>query len=622
MLAIEVLALSIVLQFVAAGLALRLVRVTGWRLAWGTISAALLLMAIRRCVTLYSALFGSPAANPELPAELVALTVSAFLVVGVWLVGSLRIRAREGEERLRISEARLADAQRIGKMGNWDWDIEADTIRWSDQISRIFGVQRGEFGGTSESFFKYVHPDDRESVQAAAAAALEGGTTLSIDHRIVLADETIRFVHEQAEVTCDDIGAPISMQGTVQDRTERAEAQRLLADSEDELRQAQKMKAVGQLTGGIAHDFNNILAIIMGNLELLAESSRSDEAMSRRVDTALAASARGSDLTHRLLDFSRKQGSEPTAVDVADAIEGAAELMGATLGEDIEIATLCGDDVWDILVEPSQFENALLNLAVNARDAMPDGGSLGIEAANIRIDDHSAKGLHDAVPGDFVVISVSDTGCGMTRETIDKVFEPFFTTKDVGKGTGLGLSTVYGFVRQSEGTISLESEPGAGTVVKLYLPKVSSSLIRMRDDGTKEYAVPLGDETVLVVEDDPDLREIVCTTLSSLGYRVLEAGHGPEAIELFGENPEIDLLLSDLTLPKGMNGLEIAEKIRQGLPGLKVLFMSGNPKAVFGNDQATYEGVELMLKPFRRADLAQRVREILDETELHRAAGE
>lgn len=621
MLAVYVLALSIVLQLLAAGFALRLMHVTG-RIAWGMVPAALFLMALRRGLTLYSALYGSPPSTPDLAAELVALAVSALLASATGLVVFMQLRGSPVEDRLQLSERRLADAQRIAKMGNWDWDITKDTIRWSDQIYRIFGITRDEFVATQESFFEFVHPDDREVVAAAANASLESDVAFSIDHRIVLADGSIRYVHEAAEVTRNDRGEPIRMLGTVQDRTERAEAQRLLAESEEELRQAHKMEAVGQLTGGIAHDFNNILAIVLGNLELLAEDVRDDETMARRVDTALSASARGSALTHRLLDFSRKQGAELIVVDVSEAIDSAIELMDVTLGEEIEAEVRCSDDVWDVLVDPSQFENALLNIAVNARDAMPSGGTLRIEATNTRIDGESAGDLKDAASGEYVMISISDTGSGMAPETVAKVFEPFFTTKEVGKGSGLGLSTVYGFAQQSEGTISIESMPGFGTTITLYLPKVSSSLVRLRDDGTKEYTVPTGSETILVVEDDPDLREVVATGLSALGYLVLEAGHGPEAFEVYEACPEIDFLLTDLTLPKGMNGLEIAERLIERLPELKVLFMSGNPKAVLGEDSAAYEKFELMVKPIRRADLAQKVRTMLDEQPLLQEAGE
>ncbi len=400
--------------------------------------------------------------------------------------------------------------------------------------------------------------------------------------------------------------------GTVGIRTDITERLR----AEEQLRQAQKLEAVGQLTGGIAHDFNNLLTIIIGNLDMLDDHLGDDPPARNFAQSALKATFRGAELTQQLLAFSRKQTLAPKLTDANGLVSSMTELMRRSLAENIEIETVLAGGIWKAVVDRGQLENALLNLAINARDAMPEGGKLTLKTANRHLDADDPDTPAEAATGPYVVISVSDTGTGMTPEVIEHVFEPFFTTKGVGEGSGLGLSMVYGFIKQSGGHIAIHSEVGRGTTVALYLPKAAAL-----DEGEaaaerKPKALPRGEETVLVVEDDPDVRAFVTNALAGLGYDVLEADDGPSVLSLLDDLPDIDLLVSDVVLPGGMNGLQIAEAIRRLRPRIKVLFTSGYAQSAIVHHGQLDEGVELLAKPFTREALARRVREVLD------AAGE
>ena len=382
-------------------------------------------------------------------------------------------------------------------------------------------------------------------------------------------------------------------------------------ETENRLVQSQKMEAVGQLTGGVAHDFNNLLTVILGNRELLSDSVSSDPNSKRYSSVAIKAAMRGAELFQRLLAFSRKQALQPKPTDIKKILTAATELMCRTLGEDIDIEMVHAGGLWEAMVDESQLENALLNLAINARDAMPGGGTLTFETANTHLDREYADKAGEVTPGQYVLIAVTDNGTGMSAEVKDRVFEPFFTTKEVGEGSGLGLSMVYGFIKQSGGHVSIYSEPGEGTTVKLYLPRVT--------DGNEEAAnpiendvLPAGGETILVVEDDPDVRDYIATVLDVLGYKVLEAEDGPSALALAEQAAEVVLLLTDVVLPGGMNGREIAEAFRTQNPNIKVLYMSGYTENAIVHQGRLDSGVQLLNKPFKREVLAKRVRAALD----------
>ncbi|WAJ29474.1 GAF domain-containing protein [Antarcticirhabdus aurantiaca] len=394
----------------------------------------------------------------------------------------------------------------------------------------------------------------------------------------------------------------------VAERTEELER------THEALRQSQKMEAVGQLTGGVAHDFNNLLQIVIGNLDLIQRNLPEEAARLRRAaGNAMTGAKRAATLTQRLLAFSRRQPLEPRPISVNRLVTNMSDLLDRTLGETIEIETILSGSLWQVEADPNQLEAAILNLAVNARDAMPGGGKLTIETANTYLDHGYVAHNAEVQPGQYVVICVSDTGTGMDKQTMSKVFEPFFTTKEVGKGTGLGLSQVYGFVKQSGGNVKIYSEVDEGTTVKIYLPRRVGSAAEEQAGG--EGVAPEGNrlETILVLEDDDDVRAYSAEVLRELGYRVLEAGEGASALRLLDrEDGKVDLLFSDVVLPGGMSGAVVAEEARKRQPKLKVLFTTGYARNAIVHQGRLDHGVELLTKPFTFTALATRVRDILD----------
>ncbi len=383
---------------------------------------------------------------------------------------------------------------------------------------------------------------------------------------------------------------------------------------EEHLRQSQKMEAVGQLTGGIAHDFNNLLAVIMGNLELLLERTGSDAGISKLATRALGATQRGADLTHRLLAFSRRQPLRPVSVDISHLVQGMHDLLARTLGEAIEIELVVAAELWRCEVDAGQLESAILNLSINARDAMPQGGKLTIETSNAHLDDAYAAAQEEVEPGQYVLLAVSDTGTGMSAEIIAQAFEPFFTTKEVGKGSGLGLSMIHGFVKQSRGHVRIYSELGEGTTMRLYFPRSTADPVS--GHGAVAPAVidtsALG-EVVMVVEDDVDVRTVAVSILDELGYEILEAGTAVAALEQIERSRRLDLLITDVVLPGGLGGRDLADKALALKPSLKVLYMSGYTKNAIMHHGRLDEGVQLLTKPFGRADFALKIRQILDD---------
>ena len=377
--------------------------------------------------------------------------------------------------------------------------------------------------------------------------------------------------------------------------------------AEEQLRQAQKMEALGQLTGGIAHDFNNVLTVISGTIEILAEevSARPESAAVAKLISEAA--DRGAELTSHLLAFARKQPLQPREIDVNRLIVESARLFRPTLGAQIEIESMLTDSVWPALVDPGQLSSALLNLAINARDAMPQGGKLTLETRNVTFDQDYAAAIGDLEPGNYVMIAVSDTGTGIAEAIRDKVFDPFFSTKQVGKGTGLGLSMVYGFVKQSGGHIKVYSEEGHGTTFKLYLPQAEAPPERIAEESSSSE-IERGDETILVVEDDPLVRAYVNTQLQSLGYTTLSAANGVEALAIVDSGASFDLLFTDVIMPGGLNGRQLAAEATARRPSLRVLFTSGyTENAIIHHGRLDF-GVLLLAKPYRKLDLARMLR--------------
>ncbi|HEY8336935.1 MAG TPA: PAS domain S-box protein [Tardiphaga sp.] len=395
--------------------------------------------------------------------------------------------------------------------------------------------------------------------------------------------------------------------GIIHDLTERKR-------TEEQLVQAQKMEIVGQLSGGIAHDFNNLLTVIVGNAEFLSEQLKARQDLRQLSDDIGRAGDRGAELTQRLLAFSRRQILRPVALECNKLLDGMHKLLRRTLREDIEIRTMFEPELAMAFADPAQLESAVLNLAVNAQDAMAKGGRLTLTTANASLDDHYQR-LHPEVePGDYVLVAVTDDGEGMPKEVIDRVFEPFFTTKEVGKGSGLGLSMVYGFVKQSSGHVSIYSEPGLGTTVRIYLPQAAMKAPRspeqLQQDDT---ALPGGTETVLVVEDDPFVRSYAAMRLQSLGYSVVAAVNGADALEKLRTHISIDVLFTDIVMPGGINGWELAERAQQVRPGLPVLLTSGYALETLVRHGQHRDGAVVLTKPYRKAELAERLREVINQ---------
>ena len=385
-----------------------------------------------------------------------------------------------------------------------------------------------------------------------------------------------------------------------------------LVERQGQLVQAQKMEAVGQLTGGLAHDFNNLLMVVISNLDLLELELSDQSEIWKLADAALGAALRGAELTRKLLAFSRKQQLQSQAIDVNALVSGIAALLRSTLGENFQIVTHPGSDIWSAEADPAQVESALVNLAVNARDAMPDGGNLIVETANKYLDAQYAAENPEAVPGDYVMLAVSDTGAGMPAAILSRVFDPFFTTKDAGKGTGLGLSMVYGFVKQSGGHVKIYSEEGVGTTVRLYLPRAKLEAERQTPSPGRNDQMPLGnDELILVVEDNEGVRSVVVRQLVSLNYRVLEAENAAIALKLIKQGEAIDMLLTDIVMPGGISGFELAKTARAHNPKLAILYTTGFAESSTAENFTLIRSTNLLSKPYRKHELARKVRSVL-----------
>jgi len=515
------------------------------------------------------------------------------------------------EKEMRADRARLwALARDPFLVADRDGTWLAASPAWTD----ILGWSEAELIGRTSEWME--HPDDLAKTRGEIAALAQGMPTARFENRFRAKDGSYRnfswtAVPENNLVYC-----------VARDVTEQRARARALADAEDALRQAQKMETLGQLTGGVAHDFNNLLQIVTGNLELLQRDLPEDQARLRRAaDNAMAGAERAALLTQRLLAFSRRQPLAPERIDPNRLVSGMSDLLNRTLGETIEVETIQSARIWPVEIDVNQMENALLSLAVNARDAMPDGGKLTIEVANTHIDEAYAAQEAEVSPGQYVLISVSDTGQGMDEDVLSHAIEPFFTTKEVGRGTGLGLSMVYGFIKQSGGHIRVYSERGHGTTVKIYLPRFYGPLPD-NDTGTVSRATPVcgGDETVLVCEDDDKVRAYTVDVLKELGYRVMEADNGAAALQALETASEpIDLLFTDVILPGGMTGADIAQQARAQQPGLRILFATGYARNAIIHHGRLDPGVELLTKPFTYAELAAKVRDMLDRDDARQA---
>ncbi len=634
-------------------------------------------------------------------------------------------RVRERTAELADANIHLSEAQRLANLGSWSWDIVANRVAWSSQLSEIYGLARGEFGGTIDDFLSRIHPDDRARVGDSVSSALKSGATFSHEERIVRPNGQVRHLQSVGEVIRDDNGTALRMLGVCLDVTERKKAESALRESEqnyrfllkgvrdyaiymldtgghvrswsesaerikgyapgeivgrhvgvflppearvvgmadeilvtaaregqfegeswllrkdgsrfygsivldairnddgelvgfaklvrdvtkqheaelaletarDQMAQAQKMEALGQLTGGIAHDFNNLLMIVSGYAQIL-QSRLSDRKDLQAVQAIRAAAGRGEKLTRQLLAFSRRQQLMPVVVDLKGRIDAVRDMLATSLRGNIELVVDVEDKIWPVEVDQGELELALVNIGVNARDAMPDGGRITLQARNVALKPGSAAG---PLEGDFVALAVIDTGSGIEPDDLPRVFEPFFTTKPVGKGTGLGLSQVHGFANQSGGAVTVLSELGKGTVVTIYLPRSTKALAGAEDaDKARPDA---GQGTVMVVEDSREVADVTSTLLEQLGYRVVRAENAAEALRHLQQGIEVDLLFSDIVMPGQMDGIALAETCQERFPDVPVLLTSGFSDAARAADGR----FDILRKPFELTALERAI---------------
>jgi PAS domain S-box-containing protein len=561
--------------------------------------------------------------------------------VPVRLIGTVQdvTADRKAQAALREVEERLRLAGRATNDAVWDWDFRTNHVTWNVALADVYGHKLAQVEPTGEWWINHIHPDDRGRIDASIHSVVDGqGSDWSDEYRFARSDGSYADVLDRGYVLRDDNGAPIRMVGAMLDVSARKAIERQLQHdrarltveveettaerdrAEEALRQSQKMEAVGQLTGGLAHDFNNLLAGISGALEMIqlrVAQGRVNE-LERYSVSAQGAVRRAAALTHRLLAFARRQTLDPKPTDINRLIFGIEELIRRTVGPEIEVETVGKAGIWTTLVDPNQLENALLNLCINARDAMPQGGRITIETANKWIDERAARerGL-DA--GQYVSICVTDTGTGMSEDVVAHAFEPFFTTKPMGEGTGLGLSMIYGFARQSGGQVRIYTEIGQGTTMCIYLPRHQSQgnarEFGEAGDGSilKSLKFSSGVGRVMVVDDEPTVRMLVVEVAQELGYDVIEAMDGPSAMRLMDASPAIDLLITDVGLPGGMNGRQVADAMLSRSPGLKVMFITGFAEnAVMGSGQLL-PNMALLIKPFPMEVLAEKIQDIMGE---------
>ncbi|HKW40005.1 MAG TPA: PAS domain S-box protein, partial [Gemmatimonadales bacterium] len=510
------------------------------------------------------------------------------------LAEAARLHAEAKYRKLVEQVAAISYIARLGIDGEW--------LYVSPQIETMFGFSAEEWLNDSRDWVRHVHPDDRKVIEEAEAASRRG-ERFQAEYRVARKDGRVIWVSDTAVVVAGTDAHPL-MEGIIVDITERKQL-------ETQLQQSRRMEAIGRLAGGIAHDFNNLLTIIKGYTELALTRSNVPAELRTDVERIEDASERATSLVRQLLAFSRRQVLQPKLIDLNGIVLGLDKLLRRLMDEDIEMFTITGKNLGTIKADPAQVEQVIMNLVVNARDAMPHGGRLTVETENVDLDSAYSSEQVTMPTGRYVMLSVSDTGVGMTPEEVAHIFEPFYTTKQGGRGTGLGLSTVYGIVKQSGGYIWVYSEAGRGTTVKVYLPRVAGAA-----EALSTAPVPTevrgGDETVLLVEDATPVRALARRSLEGRGYRVLDASDGPAAIELSARHDgRIDLLVTDVVMP-GMSGRELAERLRPQRPGMKVLYTSGYTDDTMVRQGVLTSGVAFLQKPFVPDTLARKVREVLD----------
>ncbi len=533
------------------------------------------------------------------------------------IIGSVGINQditerKQSEEELYKSESHLRTLVQTIPDLVWLKDQDGVYLSCNRIFERLFDAREDEIIGKTD--FDFVDRDLAEFFRENDRKAIAAGEPVSNEEWVTFADNGHRALLETTKTPMyNDRGTLIGVLGIGRDIAERKRAEEEKVKLEAQLQQAQKMEAVGQLAGGVAHDFNNMLGVILGHAEMAMDQVDPEQPIFANLEEIRRAAERSADITRQLLAFARKQTVIPRVLDLNETVEGMLKMLRRLIGEDIHLAWLPGVSLWPVKVDPSQIDQILANLCVNARDAIKGVGKMTVETENRTLEKESCSAQGDLVSGEYVRIAVSDNGCGMEKETLSHVFEPFFTTKGVGKGTGLGLSSVYGAVKQNNGFVNVYSEPGQGTTISIYLPRYRGVTDQMRTDGALEPPVG-GHETILLVEDEPTILQMTASMLERLGYTVLTTGSPGEAIRVVGELAgEIHLLLTDVIMPE-MNGRDLSEKLLPGYPHLKCLFMSGYTSDVIDQHRILDEGVHFIQKPFSKRDLATKVRKALGQS--------
>jgi len=527
--------------------------------------------------------------------------------------------SKQIEKALRKSEERLQLAIEGSNAGLWDMELDPanpyeipEKIYLSPRLKGFIGFCDDEFPNSLSAWQKRVFPEDLEILKRLIKDHLEGRTeTYEGQYRIYHKDGSIRWIHTRGKIKRDEKGVPKRFVGINWDITEKKKSEEEMASLQEQLRQSQRIEAIGQLAAGVAHDFNNLLTVIQGNAQLSLLDLHEKDPLRANLEEIQEAARKAGDLTRQLLAFSRKQILDVQVLDLNQVLEKIQKILRRMIGEDIDLQFVFTDPLGRVRADRGQIEQVIFNLAVNARDAMPKGGKLTIETNNVELDEEYCRKHLGTEPGSYVMLSVSDTGIGMTPEVKERIFEPFFTTKEKGRGTGLGLSTVYGIVKQSGGTIWVYSEPGLGTTFKIYLPRVDEEAEEPKEEVPAEISG--GNETILIVEDEEAVRKWAARILKSLGYKVLEAPDGGKAFMLCEKyGAPIHLVLSDVVMP-GMNGRALVARLQMIHPEMKALYMSGYTDNVIAIHGILEPGINFIPKPFTRENLASKVREVLDK---------
>lgn len=572
------------------------------------------------CVLYYGEVTGyliNPVSEHTKSSELFDLGI--ILLGGLGLVWSLMSsnvrmidRARKSERDMASAYAKLNKAQRVAHVGSWERDLVYGREVWSEEMLRIFEFPPDGGAPSRKAFMDRVHEEDREWLRDVRSAAFTALAPSGFVYRLVLPEGRIKHVQERIQTTLDEKGVPVRVVGTLQDITDRKIQEEERSQLEAQLVQSQKMESVGRLAGGVAHDFNNLLTAILGYSEIaLLRSDPSDIPLREAVNQIRKAGERAKDLTRQLLAFGRKQTLEIRPLNLNDTVKNIEKMLRRLIGEDIEICTALSGDAALVKADPTQVEQIMMNLAVNARDAMPRGGTLTIETRNLFLDDDYVARYPEVHAGAYVMLTVMDTGCGMTAETQSLIFEPFFTTKDPGKGTGLGLAMVYGIVKQHNGHITVQSELGQGSVFRIFLP-VAPESHEMEEEPLHFVAPASGMETILVVEDDVPIRQLTLDMLANLGYTVFAASHVQDALRIAAECEGLDLIVTDVVMPD-LNGREVYEQVTAMHPRVKVLYISGYTSETIAHHGIVDKHVHFLQKPFDIRSLSYKVRDALEK---------